>query len=374
MRRIIVFAAFYHPYKGGYVESIHELAVRLLKRGYKIFIVACGEKNYQKNIEGIEICGLCCWNPIFLNNSFPIPHPTAVLKLLKFIYNNKFDYAVINTRFFPITWIGFLFGKLGGIPVIHIERGGQHALTKNYLINLAALVVDHTIAFVVVRFSNVAVGVSDAACVFLKHLGAVKPIKIYNGIDVDSKLNVSYGDKLPLKVTFVGRIIYAKGLNELVNSAPSLNNVIIQIIGGGPYKKEIEAAVGRLNLREKVIFLGEMNHQDVMKTLLNSDIFINTSYSEGLPRCVLEAGSVGLPVIATDVGGTREIISDNECGFLISPRDVNAIVESVNKLVSDTGLRERLGRRIKNHINGAFNWESIITRYEKECFGSHNFL
>lgn len=372
--RVIIFSAFYYPYKGGYVESVHELSVRLLKRGYKMFIVACGNNDYHGNFYGIEVYNLRCWNPDFLNNSFPIIYPTALFKLFKFLYKNRFSYVVTNTRFFPITWVGFIFGKLTGIPVIHIERGGQHSFTKSFFINLIARVVDHTIGFIIVRFSDVVIGVSDAACAFLSHLGAVKPVKIHNGIDVVPEFNVVYGSNLPLKVTFVGRLVYGKGLNELISAASMLDDVIVQIIGDGPYKKTVEKMVDQLDLGEKIVFLGALNHQEVMKVLLSSDIFINTSYSEGLPRCVLEAGSVGLPVIATDVGGTREIICDNDHGILIAPHNVDAIVGSIANLVKDSNLREKMGKNIKNRINTVFNWENIISKYEKECFSSHDIL
>ncbi len=377
VKSILIFAAFYHPYKGGYVESIHGLSVGLLQRGYEITIVACGEQGRTTcgEIDGIKLYNLSCWNPDWLNNSFPIPHPYSVYKVLKILYKKNFDYILTNTRFFISTWLGFIFGKSLGLPVIHIERGGQHSSTGNLFINFVAKIVDHTIGFIIVRFSNVVVGVSEATCSFLLHLGAVKPVKIYNGISVAPEKNVIYKNNLPYKITFVGRLIYAKGLTELVQATASLSdNIIVQIIGGGPYKKDLEKIINELKLNKKIIFLGELNHQEIINILLESTIFINPSYSEGLPRCVLEAGSVGLPVIATDVGGTKEIICNEEHGILIIPKNIEAIIVSINKLINDIDLRERLGRNLKNRVKLVFNWDEIVSRYEKECFNTHNIL
>ncbi len=377
VRSILIFAAFYHPYKGGYVESIHNLSVRLLQKGYKITIIACGVNNFGQpsSIDGIKLYTLSCWNPSCLNHSFPIPHPYSVYKILKILHKKEFNYIVTNTRFFISTWIGFIFGKLLGLPVIHIERGGQHPLTENFFIDTIARIVDHTFGFVVARFSDVVVGVSDATCLFLLHLGAKKPVKIYNGIDIDSKKNAIYNNNPPYKITFAGRLIYAKGLTELIQATAFLpSNIIIQIIGVGPYKKDLEQMVDELKLNKKIVFLGELNHQEVINILSDSTIFINPSYSEGLPRCVLEAGSVGLPVIATDVGGTKEIIYDEKHGILITPKSIEAIAVSINKLISDANLREKLGRQLKDRISKDFDWHKIILAYEKECFNSHHVL
>lgn len=103
--------------------------------------------------------------------------------------------------------------------------------------------------------------------------------------------------------------------------------------------------------------LGKLEHDHMMKQYVTSDIFINPSYSEGLPTTVLEAGLMKCAVVATDVGGTSEIIEDRKDGLLCKP-EVLDIVEKLEILIKDKNLREQLSENLYNKINKQFSWEN----------------
>jgi glycosyltransferase involved in cell wall biosynthesis len=121
---------------------------------------------------------------------------------------------------------------------------------------------------------------------------------------------------------------------------------------------------------ENILFLGQKDQREVAAILRSSDIFVNPSYSEGLPTSVLEAGAAGLAIVATDVGGTREIIEDGKTGFLVSPGDTRALKERVCQLVKDRQLREDFGRRIRQFVNENFDWDNIVDKWIAEVISA----
>ena len=98
--------------------------------------------------------------------------------------------------------------------------------------------------------------------------------------------------------------------------------------------------------------------------MAHSDIFVNPSYSEGLPSSVLEAASCCKPIIATDVGGTSEIIKHGGTGILIKPHDVNQLAIELMNLLEHPFEARQMGIRAMQSINGQFSWNKIIDQYE----------
>lgn len=166
-----------------------------------------------------------------------------------------------------------------------------------------------------------------------------------------------------MRIIFVGRLIYGKGVQDLIDACNGLWNTAdfkLVIVGDGNYRPELEEKV-RLSLSNSVEFTGEVPRFKVFELLRVSDIFVNPSYSEGLPTTVLEAASVGLPIIATDVGGTREIVTHGVSGLLYRPGDLRWLAVHLETLIKSSALRRKLGERAKEAVSGRFSW-SVITR------------
>ena len=366
--RLLIFSAVYHPFAGGYTESIHELAKRLVQKGCAVTVLTCNTHHVlpEEIIDDVRVVRMPCLNPKWLNNTFPIPLPIPqTFRLLKQTLRTHADIISTQTRFFPTSWLGFFIGKLKHIPLVHTERGATHSITSSRIISWLATLVDHNFGWVIARFSNATIGVSEASCVFLRHLGAKNPIKIYNGVDVEfwekpiSKINCQKS----IVITFVGRLIYAKGVHDQLRAVTELKNVIVNIVGDGSYRKELEKLTQKLGLQNNVQFLGELTKEQVREILWQTDIFINPSHSEGLPRSVLEAAAVGLPIIATDVGGTKEILSTEDYGILIPPKNPKILAEKLTLLINDNNIRKRLGANAQRSVRENFDWEKITNQY-----------
>jgi glycosyltransferase involved in cell wall biosynthesis len=110
------------------------------------------------------------------------------------------------------------------------------------------------------------------------------------------------------------------------------------LVGDGALRGKVCALINKLNLKGKVILAGWRN--DVAAFLSCLDVFVLTSLWEGLPIAVLEAISAGVPVIATDTGGIREVILDSKAGYLVKPHDIKTLQERLEELLKKPSLRK----------------------------------
>ena len=168
-----------------------------------------------------------------------------------------------------------------------------------------------------------------------------------------------------MNIIFVGRLIYAKGVDDLIAACGALlaehNELELTIVGGGNYRPSLEHNAFMWGFYPK--FTGELDHAGVMAMLRMSDIFVNPSYSEGLPTSVMEAASVGLPIIATDVGGTNEIIEDDKSGLLYKAGDIEQLTRMLKYMIDNPARRAYFGPRAKESAR-KFDWDKITDQYE----------
>ncbi len=370
--RILIVAAFYPPYRGGYAESVAGLAAGLVDRGHCVTVVACATDATSRDevIDGVHVIRVPSWNPAFLHGSFPLPHPFAAWRAFHTAVRGGCDVVSTQTRFFPITFLAFTFAKLNGIRTAHTERGSCHPVSHNRFLAGIGWCIDHTAGAIVCRFSDLVVGVSDAACAFTCHLGARNPVRIPNGIDVPWWRRPDSGESdVPLRITFVGRLVHAKGVQDLLAAVAAIHGefptLTVSIVGDGPYRGALESLAGSLGIRDIVSFYGDLDSEGVRSFLHQAALFVNPSHSEGLPRAVLEAGAAGVPIIATDVGGTREIVPSSEFGALFPPRNISALTSVMRDALSDLSVSVRKADALTGRIASDFSIEKSAEEYER---------
>jgi glycosyltransferase involved in cell wall biosynthesis len=373
-KRILIFSGYFFPHVGGFEKNVQELSVRLCERGYEVDILTDNSNCVSsfEQIGKIRIFRLPCWN--ILGGTYPVPRPSlSGFKIFIKLLRN--DYQIVNTqtRFFIISFYGLLFARLKKIPLIHTERGSRHSIVTNKLVDILSRMYDHTLGTILVKSAKVNIGISESVCRFLKHIGARNIELIPNGINTDewikriSKVRESLGiGDNEIVITFVGRLIYGKGVQDLISVFPdiqnSYKNIKLLIVGDGTYRSKLELKVFELGCHNSIFFLGQRDKNEVIDILSISDIFVNPSYSEGLPSSVMEAASIGLPIIATDVGGTKEIIINSKTGILIEPEDKNNLEIKMCELIYDSKMRNRLGINARKHVTQSFDWNQITNK------------
>jgi glycosyltransferase involved in cell wall biosynthesis len=366
--RVLVLAGFFVPHVGGYIKNIHEVSKRLVLKGNQVTVITCNTESAKRFeiLDRVKIIRLPVYS--FTNESAPVPKFAAVLKLFK---RRNYDIVITQTRFFPLSVIGALYARIYGIPHIHVERGSCHSVSESKFQRMYIKMFDHTIGSFVVKSAKKNIGVSQKACEFVKHIGGKNVSCIHNGIDLIIDRAKTIHD-----VCFVGRLIYAKGVQDLISAfavcCKTHDDIRLIIVGDGVYRNELQKLAEGLRVQDRVIFYGTQKYRDAMTIMASSSIFVNPSYSEGLPSSVLEAASVGKPVIATDVGGTNEIISHGETGLLYNPHDIGKLSEHINWCLGNINEARKMGINALKFVNDNYSWDSVLFQYEsllKEIVG-----
>src|SRR5262249_15124873 len=159
-----------------------------------------------------------------------------------------------------------------------------------------------------------------------------------------------------------------KGPDGLLKGNPPLRalvpNVKVKLVGDG----ELESAIRQeaSPLADSIEFLGQ--RMDVPELLGASDVLILPSWSEALPTVLIEAGAAGLPVVATRVGGTAEIVEDERTGYIVNPGDADGLADSIIRLLNDPSHAREMGdhayQRIVNMFSLGRQAKSTVALYE----------
>lgn len=169
-------------------------------------------------------------------------------------------------------------------------------------------------------------------------------------------------------ILFVGRLVYYKGIEYLVQAMSSIKNAELTIIGSGPLKNKIIQQINTLNLGNRISLVPEVDIQTLQKHFNKCDLFVLPSVekSETYGIVQIEAMACGKPVISTELGtGTSFVNQDKVTGFVVPPRDSSSLKEAINKLVEDDDLRLNLGRNAKLRAFNEFTAEIMVKRVYK---------
>lgn len=185
----------------------------------------------------------------------------------------------------------------------------------------------------------------------------VEPEKIhltYNGVDKTTKCaDVA---KEEVKCVYLANFYEYKNHKELImNVCLCIENVHFIFIGDGPLFNPMKELVSQLGIESRVEFVGRVERPELY--LEQSQLAIHASATEGLSNAILEELSVGLPVVAFDVGGNSELIQDNENGFLVPYDDWEKFQVSISQLISDRALRTKLSKNAKE-ISEKYSWSN----------------
>ncbi|PJA64521.1 MAG: hypothetical protein CO159_02625, partial [Candidatus Portnoybacteria bacterium CG_4_9_14_3_um_filter_40_10] len=134
-----------------------------------------------------------------------------------------------------------------------------------------------------------------------------------------------------------------KAANLILNSEKlKEKKIIFAIIGSGPQEKSLKLQVKSLKLEDKILFLDAL--PEAHKYLKAFDVFTQPSIKEGLPYAILQAMAAGIPIVASNVGGIPEMITDNFNGFLIKPRDSEALAERILQILENSNLAQQFSQ------------------------------
>lgn len=188
-------------------------------------------------------------------------------------------------------------------------------------------------------------------------------VRIYNPLSDPGLLDLPHGAAPVRSLLFLGRIDADKGINELLGAFATARRSIPDLhldIGGDGELARARESVRQLGLEAEVTFHGWIDARKRQELLENASVFVLPSYLEGLPMALIEAMASAVPPVATAVGGVPDLVTDGVEGFLVQPRDPQALAGAIGRMFADDSARGRMGRSARERIRRDFSPRTIV--------------
>ena len=355
---------------GGAPQALYEIVKGLDKQKFSVSL-ACGTGDgWEKMKElGVAIVPLRCLK----RNISVVNDVRAIFQL--YCVMKKGQYDVVHCHSSKAGFLGRIAGKLAGVEKIYFTAHGWSFYNQREYGWAQELMV--LLERIAARCSTKIICVSEKTREDAIARRIAKPEKflvVKNGID----WNVN-GDRTHIRtgigihdgaIVFgmVGRLAHPKDPLMFLTAAKELNGKYPQVrfvlVGGGPFFKDCADFVKENRLAESVLLLGEKSPEEARQIISSLDVFVLTSRFEGLPLTVIEAMFAGLPIIASNVGGIPELVTDGINGFLIDPRNPTQLIERMEVLARDSGVRCNMGHCGREIAAENFCLDRMIKSYE----------
>lgn len=182
---------------------------------------------------------------------------------------------------------------------------------------------------------------------------------IENGVDIP--VATSDAGRAPAGAVVLANLIAYKGHADLLDALEKIERPPhVQLLGDGPERGRLETMVAEKGLGDHVEFVGAV--ADPARFLENAQFAIHPSHEEGMPNAILEEMSWGLPVVATAVGGSAELVHDHVTGLLVAPHDATELATAITTMANDHDRRKRFGEAARTRAS-SFSWERCVDHH-----------
>lgn len=185
-----------------------------------------------------------------------------------------------------------------------------------------------------------------------------------NSIELRRSLNLNATSTI---ISCIGRLSLEKGQRDLLQTASLVSAAGLDahfvFVGDGPDRNHLEQLASELGVSSRVSFLGHV--RDVRPVLKETDLLVLPSHTEGLPNVALEALSMSVPTIATNVGGTPEIIKNGVTGFLVPPHSPEVMFDKIQELSHSTQTASDFKKNGRRHVEANFDFSTRMRNVEK---------
>jgi len=364
--RVALVTSYFPPSPGGQERHVLELARGLAQLGHDVTVIT---SDHKARVNGgglgpdVSIIGL----PMVLvgTDALALGVPRALDEVGP-------DLVHIHS---PLTFISTETAAVSGkVPMVVTYHGDYHKTSR--LGNVVKFFRNRFQLPYVLRNTSTVIALSRSDRRLLCGYG-IDPemIEIVNpGLDTDRfKCELPPGGFKVRRILYVGRIVYEKGIRELIASFAALceqeEGVELQVAGDGEALDEMKTLTVELGIEDRVSFLGWVEHEEMVEHYKRAMMVVLPSFSEGMPYALLEGMAAGRPVIASDVSGMRELVDDGTNGLLFDIADVDALTEAMLTLSRDPAECERMGRNGRELVCSSFSrerWlEDTVRIYEK---------
>lgn len=276
----------------------------------------------------------------------------SLWKSFKLIRRTKYD-VVVAWSGLPAGFLAMTLKILFGKPYIVLLRGADVPFHEKKWEKLDKWIFSW-LSPIVWKYASFVIANSDKLCQTALRSSPKQSIQvIYNGIDTKKFFPIKKSNSKTLKLITVGRLSLIKGQRYLIEALKNLPNTELFIIGEGDLKIDLQQLAQQINVT--VHLLGQVPNNEIPKYLQEADIFALPSLNEGMSNALLEAMACGLPVIVTDVGGTKELLQNN--GILVEKESSESIREAIQTYRNQPELLKIHGANSRK-ITEEMSWEA----------------
>ena len=360
---------------------VHNLAKELVKEGIGISVVAPHDVNTKTHefVDGVEIHRFQYWltrkgqrvaygagMPDNIAKSVLAKIQLPLFMLLFFIKGVTVakQCDLIHAQFLLSGVVGAWIKRITGRELITTAHGSDV-----YMIPEAGLFQKCYIR--AISNANAIITVSNANKERLTALGLPedKIIVIPNGIELsmfNNTISTLRVHEAGIQIVWVGRMVEVKGLVYLFSAmriiVSGYPHSKLTLIGDGPLKDKLERLAAALSLNKHITFIGYVKNTEVPQYLKEADIFVLSSLSEGFPVVIPEAMAAGKPIVASNVGGIPDAVTEGVTGFLVAPENAAQLAEKLIYLIEHPEVRVSMGKSGRKKVEERFTWGKIAGR------------
>lgn len=358
--------------KGGSAENTFLTVKGLDKKKYEVSLMSGPvqdpnqERRTQVEEYGISFIPI----PVLVRNINVVFDSIALYKVWKFLNQENFD--VVHTHTSKAGLLGRFAAKFAGVPHIihtphgHVFFGYFGPLKTKIFIRLEKLANRISERIVALTQREKADYISYKTC------PEEKIAVIHSGIELEKFQELPRAEKIKIKkeiglpedsfvVGTVGRLVPVKGPEYLIKASqyllPEHPNTSFLFAGDGPLKEALYKKAKKTGGEKNILFLGWRD--DIARVLAVFDVFCLSSLNEGMGRVLVEAMALGIPIVASDVGGIPDLVIHGKNGFLVPPKNPEELAKHIQILIQNKDQRIKMGQAGKK-MSQKFSHETMV--------------
>jgi glycosyltransferase involved in cell wall biosynthesis len=366
--KIDVFTDYFLPHLGGGVERVVDEVCRLLARqghALRVFTFDTDGAPPYEVLDGVHVHRAPAIQLTRLTRMQASLSPGLLPLAWRIARSDPPDVIHAHNLFFSSTLAAVFLRRVLKRPLVTtLHLGSVRRLGG--VSGLLASSYERTLGRTIVRSSDRLIAVSNAVARHALRLGArPEAVRVIsNGVDIARFLPSDGQRSGAFRIACVGRLIFNKGPQYLIEAAPEVllarPEAEFVFVGDGPLRPHLEKRARQLGVSHRTTFLG--TRPDVASILRTCQVLVRPSLLEGMPLTVLEAMACGLPVVATPVSGTAELVRQGKSGLLVPPADPASLSRAILLLMGDEPLRESQGRTGRRLVELGHSWDAVAAR------------
>lgn len=338
MQHVLFAINNFPPSIGGVEMHVSHLADELVALGHRVTVVTVSNRpgsSIEHGVRVVRVRGLLRIGDVL---SFPVPGTGR--RLRRHVAEHKVTVISTHTRFFPMSVIGARASRRCAVPFVHTEHGSDYVRGVSLPIAWASRLVDYTLGRRVLRRANAVLAVSEAVAAFVKRLSGVEARVFHNAIDtapwIEARPAAPAGST---RLSFLGRLVPGKGWEDFLDvvaaSVAGGESPRADLIGDGPDRERVEAAVVERGLQPYVTVRGRLEGAELIRTIAGSTLVNPTVLAEGFQTSLLEVLAAGGRVVTYPVPGAEVLRRQGAPIEITGERTPASLVEALRRLAAD---------------------------------------